>query len=297
MYTSSIGGGSFAENEALFAFAVAQKKKYSLPEWGLLGVDDPSFVRRICAFITRTVGRTEMAAFFEAKPGSIADLFTKPNSRTTYRACITPLGGPPPSGQPPPPGPETIGQTNPALLKLTPTPDMGAAPLDVRFRITENLKRPIARWELGFGDGTKTTGNGRPPRALQMHRYAADGVYQAVLIVWPAPFAPGTIPFSAGAMVTVGDNPGTTLALIPNKVAGAAPLAVSFRTIVKLPNVTKWEIMYGDGGGAKGNGIPPRFLGHTYKEAGDFRAFLIISFATTSGHITQASAFADVSPT
>lgn len=69
------------------------RKKFSLPEWGLEGEDVPEFAEAVCKFI-KTHRRTEMAAYFQAKPGSPYDLGDKPKSRAAYRRCITPLGGP-----------------------------------------------------------------------------------------------------------------------------------------------------------------------------------------------------------
>jgi hypothetical protein len=94
MFSSSPGGGSFAQNQALYD--AHPGKPYSLPEWGLQGVDDPQFVKRICDFV-KTHRRTEMAAYYESKPGSIYDLDGKPKSKAAYRRCITPLGKPPPA--------------------------------------------------------------------------------------------------------------------------------------------------------------------------------------------------------
>jgi hypothetical protein len=94
MYSSSPGSGSFEENQALYD--AHKNKPYSLPEWGLQGVDDPVFVQRICDFI-KTHRRTQMAAYYESKPGSIYDLGSKPQSKSIYRKCITPLGAPPPA--------------------------------------------------------------------------------------------------------------------------------------------------------------------------------------------------------
>ena len=94
MFSSSPGGGSFEENQALYD--AHPKKPYSLPEWGLQGVDDQPFIPRICAFV-KTHRRTQMAAYYESKPGSIYDLGEKPKVRLAYRACLTQLGAPPPA--------------------------------------------------------------------------------------------------------------------------------------------------------------------------------------------------------
>jgi hypothetical protein len=94
MFSSSRGGGSFEENQALYD--AHPHKPYSLPEWGLQGVDDPSFVQRICDFV-KNHRRTQMAAYYESRPGSLYDLGDKPESRAVYRACLTPIGAPVPA--------------------------------------------------------------------------------------------------------------------------------------------------------------------------------------------------------
>ena len=66
-------------------------KPFSFPEWGLWGIDDPLFVKRMGEFV-RSHRRTEMLAYFESVPGSVFDLQTKPASRAAYRTYITTLG-------------------------------------------------------------------------------------------------------------------------------------------------------------------------------------------------------------
>jgi hypothetical protein len=67
-------------------------KPFSFPEWGLWDLDDPAFVQTMATFI-KTHPRTGVVAYFEATPGSIYDLATKPKSRAAYKKLITPLGG------------------------------------------------------------------------------------------------------------------------------------------------------------------------------------------------------------
>jgi hypothetical protein len=93
MFSSSVGGGSFEANQALYDAHAT--KPYSLPEWGLQGVDDPGFVQKICDFV-KSHRRTQMAAYYESKPGSTYDLGSKRASKSIYRRCITPLDGPAP---------------------------------------------------------------------------------------------------------------------------------------------------------------------------------------------------------
>jgi hypothetical protein len=80
---------SRAANEQLYAFARAQKKRYSFPEWGL-SVDQPEFVRYLCDFI-KAKPAIELAAYFNSLAGSRWDLGPKPNSKQAYRSCLTPL--------------------------------------------------------------------------------------------------------------------------------------------------------------------------------------------------------------
>ncbi len=80
---------SRAENEQLYAFARAHKKRYSFPEWGV-SVDQAEFVKYICDFI-KAKPAIVLAAYFNSLGGSKWDLAPKPNSKKTYRSCLTPL--------------------------------------------------------------------------------------------------------------------------------------------------------------------------------------------------------------
>jgi len=83
------GKAEWAANERLYK--AHPRKPYSFPEWGLWGIDDPAFVKKMGQFV-RTHPRTEMLAYFESVPGSIFDLATKPQSKAAYRQVITTLG-------------------------------------------------------------------------------------------------------------------------------------------------------------------------------------------------------------
>jgi hypothetical protein len=79
-------------------FAAADKlytahpsKPFSFPEWGLWGIDDPKFVQLMAAFV-KSHPRTKLIAYFNAKPGSIFDLASKPKSLAAYKRYIVPLG-------------------------------------------------------------------------------------------------------------------------------------------------------------------------------------------------------------
>src|SRR6185437_2732905 len=121
-----------------------------------IGVDDPAFVRHMCTF-AKSPPATEMLAYYESKPGSIFDLESKPLSRAAYRACMTPLAGQLPAwaaGNAPGAGPELL------ILALTPNPAAGPAPLAVQFAIDAQLTVPIRHWQVFFGDGTSSEGDG-----------------------------------------------------------------------------------------------------------------------------------------
>ena len=76
-------------NERLYR--AHQRKPFAIAEWGLWGIDDPSFVRAMGRF-ARTHGRLELLAYFDSAQGSVFDLANKPRSRAAYRAVITTLG-------------------------------------------------------------------------------------------------------------------------------------------------------------------------------------------------------------
>jgi hypothetical protein len=83
------GKAEWAANESLYRAHLG--KKYALPEWGLWGIDDPAFVRKMGAF-ARTHPRLELLSYYESAPGSLFDLASKPKSLAAYRSVITSLG-------------------------------------------------------------------------------------------------------------------------------------------------------------------------------------------------------------
>lgn len=85
-----IGGkAEWAANDRLYR--AHRTKPYAIAEWGLWGIDDPAFVRRMGGW-ARAHRRLILLSWFESRPGSIFDLATKPRSRAAYRRYITPLG-------------------------------------------------------------------------------------------------------------------------------------------------------------------------------------------------------------
>jgi hypothetical protein len=83
------GKAEWAAADALYR--AHPSKPFGFPEWGLWGLDDPAFVRRMAQFV-RAHQRTELLSYFNSKPGSIFDLGSKPKSLAAYRAAILPLG-------------------------------------------------------------------------------------------------------------------------------------------------------------------------------------------------------------
>ena len=228
----------------------------------------------MCTFL-KTHDATEVAAFYESRPGSRYDLEPKPKSRAVYRECITPLAGPlPPWAAANAPGAEP----RVIALKLTSNPGSGPVPLDVGFSITARLSAPIVHWQLTFGDGSETEGAGPPPATIP-HEYALDGTYEATLIVYASPpFTPESARFITSAEVTAGTGASQPVAFTPTPAAGAAPLAVSFRTDLDFgAGATSWQIVWGDGNTRQGSGPPPRFTGHTFTSAGRYQVLLIVN--------------------
>lgn len=84
------GGAPWAAAEDLYRAAVAHHKPFAIPEFGLIGVDDPAFVEHACRFLKSHQVRE--ASFYEGSPGGPFDLATKPRSRAAYRSCVPQLG-------------------------------------------------------------------------------------------------------------------------------------------------------------------------------------------------------------
>ena len=73
-------------------YAAHPGKPFSFPEWGLWGIDDPSFIDAMGAFV-HAHPRVELVSYYSGAPGSTFDLATKPKSLAEYRQVISPLGG------------------------------------------------------------------------------------------------------------------------------------------------------------------------------------------------------------
>jgi PKD repeat protein len=256
--------------EKLFEAARGRGKPFSVPEWGLTEVDDPAFVRHMCKF-AQTHPAAEVLAYYESRAGSRYDLGDKPQSRAAYRACLTPLKGDYPAwaaANVPGAGAKLV------TLTLTATPPAGPTPLAVTFAAAAKLTVPIRQWQLAFGDGTQTGGTGQPPATFQ-HTYAADGIYDATLIVSSA--AP-VATFLTTASVAVGAAPKKVVSFVVTP--GRNPLAIVVQTDLALAQpATSWQIAWGDGKVDRGTGTPPHFTGHTYAKAGTYRAVLTVNTA------------------
>ena len=275
IYVATPGGGSTAWKgmQALYTSGRNHGKPFSVPEWGLTGVDDPGFVQDMCDFL-KSHAATESALFYESKPGSRWDLGVKPNSRARYRSCITPLAGPFPAWAA---ANEPGGGARVIALKLTPRPAAGTAPHTVTFSIAAKLGVPIQQWLLVYDDGTEDGGSGPPPATVQ-HTYDNDGVYPATLIVFPfPPFTTANASYYTSADVTVGSGAGPVISFTPTPDSGPVPLSVSFRAELDLTGpVTSWEMVFGDGETRQGTGPPPHFSGHTFKSGGNYDVLLIV---------------------
>jgi hypothetical protein len=65
-------------------------KPFAFPEWGLWGIDDPTFVRTMGAFV-RSHPRTVLTSYFNLQHGSTWDMSSKPRARAAFRRYIDPL--------------------------------------------------------------------------------------------------------------------------------------------------------------------------------------------------------------
>jgi hypothetical protein len=68
------------------------RKGFAFPEWGMRGIDDPSFVTHMASFV-RSHRRVELLSFFNGKTGGVYDLASKPRARAAYRRLIATLEG------------------------------------------------------------------------------------------------------------------------------------------------------------------------------------------------------------
>jgi hypothetical protein len=81
--------------EDAYKAALLRQKPFTIPEFGLIRVDDPAFVTQACAFLN--THKVEAAGFYEGSPGGPFDLATKPKSKSVYTTCVPLLGAPVPA--------------------------------------------------------------------------------------------------------------------------------------------------------------------------------------------------------
>jgi hypothetical protein len=65
---------------------------YAIGEWGLWGIDDPNFIKRMAHFAS-THPRVKALVWYKSERGSLFDLGSKPKSLAAYKRYIVPLGG------------------------------------------------------------------------------------------------------------------------------------------------------------------------------------------------------------
>ena len=64
---------------------------YAIGEWGLWGIDDPAFIKRMANFVS-THPRVEALVWYKSERGALFDLGSKPKSLAAYKRYIVPLG-------------------------------------------------------------------------------------------------------------------------------------------------------------------------------------------------------------
>jgi hypothetical protein len=95
-YVDVVGNDIYGEPRIKWAEQEAYYRRYAgkpfaIPEWGLWGRDDPTYIRAMARF-ARTHKRLELLVYVNGKSGSLFNLASRPRSRAAYRSLITPLG-------------------------------------------------------------------------------------------------------------------------------------------------------------------------------------------------------------
>ncbi len=159
------------------------------------------------------------------------------------------------------------------LVGLTVKPPSGPSPLKVTFSLETSVQKPVD-WTLDFGDGTPPAkGPGEPP-ATVTHTYAKDGSYKATLAIKPSSLSL----LATFATVTVGGGTPPVLAVKAKPSSGKTPLKVTFTTTVNVPpRIVSWQIFFGDGQQASGQGKPPASIAHTYAKKGTYKVTLNVA--------------------
>jgi hypothetical protein len=75
----------------LALFKSHPSKPFVMGEWGLWGIDDPSFIRHMARFVS-SHSRVKAIVWYKSEKGSMFDLGSKPKSLAAYKKYIVPLG-------------------------------------------------------------------------------------------------------------------------------------------------------------------------------------------------------------
>jgi PKD repeat protein len=158
------------------------------------------------------------------------------------------------------------------LISLVGNPPSGNPPLAVTFTLLTAATN-ITSWTLDFGDGRHQGGTGKPPSTLS-HTYKAAGVYKATFSIKSGVYSV----IAALFQVTVGGGNAPILSLTASPTSGAHPLSVKFTLAAHIPGqIVSWQLIFGDGSQATGQGQPPASVSHTYAKAGTFLAYLMVA--------------------
>ena len=204
--------------------------------------------------------------FQAAGPYTITLMASNPNGATTSSIAIVVTSAP--------------------SASFTATPPTGVAPLSVAFADTSTSATGFLSRVWNFGDSSPLVSNSTTPS----HVYTAPGVYTVTLQV-----ANGQGTSTATNVVSVNGPPNASF--VTDKVAGAAPLEVSFTdTSAGFPQPNKWEWDFGDGSPTSIDPDP----GHLYKFPGVYSASLTVSngvgSTTTAKTITVSGGFKGIAP-
>ena len=158
------------------------------------------------------------------------------------------------------------------LVSMTPSPTSGAPPLAVTFQLATTVQN-VTSWGIDFGDGEKGGGQGDPPKVVY-HTYKKAGTYKPQFAVKPGQYA---LVYTV-AQITVGGGTAPVLSITSTPTSGKHPLAVKFTLTTSIPaELVSWEVIFGDGSRATGQGAPPASVTHTYAKAGTYAAYLVVA--------------------
>jgi hypothetical protein len=158
------------------------------------------------------------------------------------------------------------------LISMVATPPSGDPPLAVTFALSTTVQN-ITTWGIDFGDGEKGGGAGPPP-AVVHHTYKKAGTYKPQFAVKPGQNA---LVYTV-TQVTVGGGTAPILSIAASTTSGKHPLSVKFTLTTSIPaQLVSWEVIFGDGSRATGQGAPPASVSHSYAKAGKYAAYLVVA--------------------